>query len=147
MAASRTLYGYGLFEIANDPLVIRVSDVEDHPWSLHGHDDNGRWWFLIGSQLDPPCAYNHLIVGSRWTGKCPAALRDTDVAQSSSNFLGVLACLPLTEDTPDELAAVQTLANGITVTPLSRWRREPEAVWSKMGEVASCASRHGKTEE
>jgi hypothetical protein len=147
MGTSRTLYGYGLFDISNDPLVIRVPKFEGHAWSLHGHDESGRWWFRIGSQLDPPCRCNHLVVGPRWTGNGPAAFPGGDVARSSANFFGVLACLPLTEDTPDELVALQTFANAMTTTPLSQWRGESDAVWSTMGEVASRASGHAQTED
>jgi hypothetical protein len=140
---SQTLYGYGLFQISDDPLVIMVPAIEDRAWSLHGHDDRGRWWFLIGSQFDPPCPHEHFIVGPGWTGKCPTALLDTEVAQSPSAFLGVLCCLVLAEDRPHELTTVRTLANSVVVKPFSQWQRDRDAAWSTSGEVASRARCHG----
>jgi hypothetical protein len=50
-----------------------------------------------------------LVIGPNWRGKLPAGFVGANIVQSPSDFAGVAARLALTDDTDEELKAVNAI--------------------------------------
>lgn len=116
-----TLYGFAMLDLSKEPVVVTVAEVKDHYWSLQFHDNYARWWHLIGSQFNAPGSVRRLLIGPNWSGKLPAGFVGADIIQSQSDFAGILGRVALTDDTPEELKAVNAIQDRVTVMALSDW--------------------------
>jgi hypothetical protein len=116
-----TLYGTGMFDVSEEPMVIIVPDVKDHYWSVQLFDNYARWGLMIGSQFNAPGKVQRLILGPDWSGSLPEGFVGDEVIQSKSNFVGVLARVAFRDKTEKELKIVNGIQDGITVMTLSQW--------------------------
>jgi hypothetical protein len=117
-----TLYGFAQLDLSREPVVVTVGEIKDHYWSLQFHDNYARWWpMMIGSQFNAPAPLRRLLLGPNWRGKLPNGFVGADIAQSQSDFAGVLARVALTDDTPEELKVVNDIQDRINVMSLSKW--------------------------
>jgi hypothetical protein len=116
-----TLYGFAMLDLSKEPVVITVSEIKDHYWSVQLFDNYARWWHMIGSQFNAPGPVRRLVIGPNWSGKLPAGFVGADVLRSQSDFAGVMARVALTDDTPEELKVVNAIQDGVTVMSLSQW--------------------------
>ena len=99
-----TLYGTGMFDVSEEPMVIIVPDVKEHYWSIQLFDNYARWGLMVGSQFSPPGKVQRLILGPNWKGSLPEGFVGADVVQSKSNFVGVLARVAFRDNTEDPKA-------------------------------------------
>ncbi len=90
-----TLYGFGALDLSKEPVVITVPEIKDRYWSIQLYDNYARWWHLIGSQYNAPGPVRRLVIGPNWSGKLPAGFVGADIVQSSSDFAGVVALVPV----------------------------------------------------
>lgn len=102
-------------------MVITVGDIKDRYWSVQVVDNYSRWWLLIGSQFNAPGPVRRLLIGPYWSGKYPPDFVGAEFVQSPSNMACVAARVALTEDTPDELMAVNSVQDHVTIMSLSQW--------------------------
>lgn len=116
-----TLYGFGFYDLSKEPVVITVGDIKDRYWSIQLVDNYSRWWLLIGSQFNAPGPVRRLLIGPNWSGKYPPDFVGAEIVQSPSNMAGVAARVALTDDTPDELKAVNLVQDHVTIMSLSQW--------------------------
>lgn len=115
------LYGIGFYDLSKEPVVITVGDIKDRYWSVQVVDNYSRWWLLIGSQFNAPGPVRRLLIGPYWSGKYPPDFVGAEFVQSPSNMACVAARVALTEDTPDELMAVNSVQDHVTIMSLSQW--------------------------
>jgi hypothetical protein len=116
-----TLYGFSFYDLSKEPVVITVGDIKDRYWSVQVVDNYARWWLLIGNQFNAPGPVRRLLIGPNWSGKFPPDFDGAEIAQSPSDTACIAARVALTDDTPDELKAVNTVQDHITVMSLSQW--------------------------
>ena len=116
-----TLYGFAMLDLSKEPVVVTVAEVKGHYWSLQFHDNYARWWHLIGSQFNAPGPVRRLLLGPNWSGKLPPGFVGADIIQSQSDFAGVLGRVALTDETAEELKAVNAIQDSVTVMSLSHW--------------------------
>jgi hypothetical protein len=116
-----TLYGVGMFDLSKEPAVITVAEIKDHYWSVQLHDNYARWWHMIGSQFNAPGPVRRLLLGPNWSGDLPEGFVGADIVQSTSDFVGILARVALTDDTEEEIRTVNAIQDGITAMSLSQW--------------------------
>ena len=76
---------------------------------------------MIGSQFNKPGPVRRLLIGPNWSGDLPDGFVGADIVQSSSDFAGVLARVSLTDDTEEEVQAVNAIQDSITAMSLSQW--------------------------
>ncbi|MNJ11494.1 hypothetical protein D3C77_56690 [compost metagenome] len=116
-----TLYGRAMLDLSREPVVITVPPIDKRYWSLQLADNYARWWHMIGNQFNVPGPVRRLIVGPNWSGKLPADFVGEEIVQSTSDFAVALWRIALTDDTPQELASLNTVMDRVTLMPLSRW--------------------------
>ena len=116
-----TLYGTGFYDLSKEPVVITVGEVKDRYWSIQLADNYARWWHLIGSQFNAPGPVRRLLIGPNWSGKYPPEFVGAEVVQAPSDMMCAVARVALTDDTPDELKAVNAVQDHMTVMSLSQW--------------------------
>jgi len=116
-----TLYGIGFYDLSKEPVVITVEEVKDRYWSIQLADNYARWWHLIGSQFNAPGPVRRLLIGPDWSGKIPQDFVGAEVVRSQSDMMCVLVRVALTDDTPDELKAVNAVQDRMTVISLRQW--------------------------
>ncbi|MNO59083.1 hypothetical protein D3C76_496630 [compost metagenome] len=121
MPNATTLYGMAALDLRNEPVVVTVSATDQRYWSIQMVDNYARWWHMIGSQFNAPGPVRRLFVGPNWSGKIPADFVGAEVVQSPSDFAAAVARIALTDDTPEELKAVNQVMDHVTVMPLSQW--------------------------
>jgi hypothetical protein len=116
-----TMYGIGMSDLSQEPLVITAPAIRDRYWSIQLYDNYANWWGMIGSQFNAPGPVKRLLVGPNWHGKIPADFVGAEVIQSPSNFAGVLARIAIIDRTPADYAAINGIMDRVTVMPLSQW--------------------------
>ena len=116
-----TLYGAGFYDLSKEPVVITVGDIKDHYWSIQLCDNYARWWHLIGSQFNAPGPVRRLLIGPNWSGKYPSDFVGAEVVQAQSDMMCVVGRVALTDDTAEELKAVNDIQDHMTAMSLSQW--------------------------
>lgn len=118
-----TLYGAAMLDLSKEPVVLTVPEVRDRYWSIQFVDNYSRWWpLMVGNQFDAPGPLRRVLVGPNWKGgSIPAEFVGADILQSPSDFAVVLPRIALTDDTPEELKAVNEIQDGITLMSLGQW--------------------------
>jgi hypothetical protein len=116
-----TLYGRAMLDLAAEPVVVTVPQVDQRYWSLQMADNYARWWHMIGSQFNAPGPVRRLFVGPNWSGKLPADFVGEEIVQSDSDFAVALLRVALTDDSPQELQAINAIMDRVTLMPLSQW--------------------------
>ena len=116
-----TLYGIGFYDLSEEPAVITVGDIRDRYWSIQLVDNYARWWHLIGSQFNAPGPVRRLLIGPNWSGKIPPEFVGAEVVQSPSDMMCVVGRVALTDDTPEDLKAVNAIQDRVTALPLNQW--------------------------
>jgi hypothetical protein len=121
MPNATVLYGMAFYDLSKDPAVITIADIRDRYWSIQLADNYSRWWHLIGNQFNAPGPVRRLLVGPNWSGNFPPDFAGAEIVQSPSNMMFAGARVALTDDTPDELKAVNAVQDHITVMSLGQW--------------------------
>jgi hypothetical protein len=116
-----TLYGLAALDLSHEPIVLTVSRPDERYWSVQMADNYSRWWHMIGSQFNAHGPVRRLFVGPNWSGNLPAEFVGEQIVQSPSDFAVAVARLALTDDTAQELKAINAFMDRITLMPLSQW--------------------------
>lgn len=111
------VYGYGLLNLAADPVVIQVPDFGDRFWVYQLGDQRTDGFAELGKMYGTRPGF-YLLVGPNWNGATPQGI--AGVFRCSTN-LGY--CLPrvFLNDTAADREAVLPLINQIMLYPLSRF--------------------------
>ena len=132
------IYGFGMFDLAEDAVVIQIPDFGDRFWLYqlgdHRTDAFARVGRMHGTQ--PGC---YLVVGPEWSGTIPAGIAGVFRCPTRYGY-----CLPRvhvngTEE--DRLAALPAV-NQIVAYPLAEFDGAPQSHdWSRSRWLPNLASR------
>jgi hypothetical protein len=129
-------YGFGLLDLAKEPVVFQVPDFGDRFWIYQlGNqrtDTIGGMGKMYGSK---PGFY--MIVGPEWKGDVPPAMNG--VFRSPTNLAYIIPRAFL-DDTQEDRAAIQPVLNQIMSYPLSEFDGKMKTKdWSKIPTLADPA--------
>jgi len=80
-----TLYGFGMYDLRREPIVIATPAVADRYFSVQASDQYPRWYFQVGKQFTGSGAQRYLIVGPDFRGPYPADFAAAHVWSATSN--------------------------------------------------------------
>lgn len=122
-------YGFGLFDLNVEPVVVQVPDFGDRYWLYQLGDQRTDSFAKLGKQhgTQPGC---YLIVGPNWSGEIPTGI--VDVFRCPTN-LGY--CIPRVQISTlnHDAASFKNLVGGIHMYSLSQYRGKPKRKdWTKL---------------
>lgn len=136
------VYGFGMMELDQSPVVIQVPDFGDRYWVYAIYDARTDQIAAIGRQHGTENGH-YLVVGPDWTGDTPEGI--AGVFRSPTNLALMIPRLFM-NDTDEDRAAVQPSINQIAAYPLNEfdgtwvtteWRNAPRIPyllgWIKWG--------------
>ena len=115
------VYGFGMMELDQDPVVIQVPDFGERYWVYAIYDARTDQIAPIGLQHGTKKGH-YLVVGPDWEGHAPEGI--AGVFRSPTNLTVMIPRLFM-NDTAEDRAAVQPLVNQIAAYPL----REFDGTW------------------
>ncbi len=111
-----TLHLQGWFDVAAEPVVVTVPDVDEgRYWILHTMDLGHYTTAMIGSRTRGTRGGRVLFVGGAWRGSVPDGI--DEVVRSDSNLIKVMGRIMTTGG--EDLAAARELMDSWDVQPLS----------------------------
>jgi hypothetical protein len=130
------VYGAGYFALDKEPVVFQVPDFGDRFWVYALYDARTDEFAQIGKAYGTkPGLY--MVVGPDWSGEVPPGI--TTIVRSSTE-LAFAAPRVFRDDTPEDLAAVQTVLNQINFYPVSEYDGKMKVTdWSKLPHFPSPA--------
>lgn len=111
------VYGFGVFDLAEEPVVVQVPDFGSRFWLYQLGDQRTDSFARCGKAYGTPAGC-YLVVGPNWNEKAPAGIAGVFRSPTTTAY-----CLPrvFMDDTAEDRVAVQSLLNGIMAYPLSRF--------------------------
>lgn len=122
------VYGFGVFDLAEEPVVVQVPDFGSRFW-LYQLGDQRTDSFARCGKAYGTTAGCYLVVGPNWNDKTPAGIAGVFRSPTTTAY-----CLPrvFMDDTAEDRGAVQPLLNGIMAYPLSRFTGSARTTdWTK----------------
>jgi hypothetical protein len=132
------IYGFGVFDLAREPVVIQVPDFGERFFVVQATDQRTDAFSELGSMYGTKPGF-YLLVGPTWTGKAPAGIEAT--FRSPTNLGCIIPRVFQADDRADN-AAVQPLLRQIMAYPLSEldgsmkekdWSEIPVLPWKTLG--------------
>jgi hypothetical protein len=111
------VYGFGLFSLEQDAVVVQVPDFKGRFWVYQMGNQRTDEISSVGAMYQSKPGF-YLIVGPNWKGKVPAGI--TEVIHSDTN-LGTIIPRIFVSDEPSDKRAVQPIINQIMMYPLSQY--------------------------
>ena len=132
------IYGFGMFDLAADAVVIQIPDFGDRFWLYqlgdHRTDAFARVGRMHGTQ--PGC---YLVVGPDWNGKIPAGIAGVFRCPTRYGY-----CLPRVhvDGTEEDRLSALPAVNQIVAYPLAEFDGSPRTHdWSRSRWLPNLASR------
>ncbi|MEY7851153.1 DUF1254 domain-containing protein [Natrarchaeobius sp. A-rgal3] len=115
-----TLYGQGVLDLQDDPIVIEMPEVTDRYFSLELMTQYGIFPLYAGNQFNGTDARSYLILLDDYEGEIPGDFPATDVVHAGTKTLLTIVRYALRDPTDEsEIAYVNDLQEQTTITPLS----------------------------
>ncbi|MBA4019494.1 MAG: hypothetical protein C0483_20200 [Pirellula sp.] len=135
------VYGFGILDLAREPVVVQVPDFGDRFWIYQLGDHRTEGFADIGKMYGTqPGLY--LIVGPNWNGEKPAGIREVLRCPTQVGYILPRVFL---EDTAADREAVLPVLNQIMAYPLSRYEGAPKTTdWKRTRWLPQLAPRGGK---
>lgn len=133
------LYGFGIFDLAETPVVVQVPDFGDRFWLYQLGDQRTDGFANLGSMYGtrPGC---YLVVGPGWNGGTPRGI--AGVVRSPTRHAYCIPRVFFTAAEGDRAAAVAAAA-GVMAYPLDQFTGSPRRRdWTKLSWLPSL-SREG----
>jgi hypothetical protein len=123
------VYGFGLFSVDQEPLVIQVPEFGDRFWVYQVVDQRTDSFVRFGKMYGTKPGF-YLIAGPDWKGFVPRGI--TGVFQSKTN-LGAVIPRVFMDDTAADRQAIQPVLTGILMYPLSKFTGQKQTKdWSNV---------------
>jgi hypothetical protein len=136
------VYGFGLFSVEQEPLVVQVPDFGDRFWVYQIVDQRTDSFVQLGKMYGTKPGF-YLIAGPDWKGFVPRGI--TGVFQSKSN-LGAVIPRVFMDDTDADRQAIQPLLTGILMYPLSKFTGQKQTKdWSSVPHFPNTSSGEEET--
>ena len=133
------IYGFGIFDLGREPVVVQVPDFGKRYWVYQATDLRTDGFAELGAVYDTKPGF-YLLVGPDWQGKRPHGI--TATFRSPTN-VGTIVPRVFQEDTRSDNAALQPLIREVAAYPLSEfdgttksrdWSSIPSIPWIKLGD-------------
>jgi len=123
------VYGFGLFLLDREPVVIQVPDFGDRFWVYQVVDQRTDSFVQLGKMYGTKPGF-YLLAGPDWKGAVPSGI--TEVFRSKTN-LGAAIPRVFMDDSDADRLAVQPLLTGILMYPLSKFTGKAQSKdWTKV---------------
>jgi hypothetical protein len=123
------VYGFGLFSLDQEPVVVQVPDFGDRFWVYQVVDQRTDSFVQLGKMYGTKPGF-YLLTGPDWKGTVPSGI--TGVFHSKTN-LGAVIPRVFMDDSSADRQAIQPLLTGILMYPLSKFTGQTQTKdWSKM---------------
>lgn len=113
-----TVYSGALLELADEPIILTVPEIQDRYWSVEVADCYTENLFYIGTRATGGHAGNHAFVGPNWKGALPADVIVHRVPYNSLMFALRIGVIP---GDNEDLKKVLGLQQKFALTSLSNW--------------------------
>ena len=113
-----TVYGGGILELVDEPMILTAPDILDRYWSVEAADCYTNNVFYIGTRATSGKGGNHAFVGPNWTGKLPEGVIEHRMPNNSAMFALRIGVLP---NDPADLKAVNALQEKFAISSLGNW--------------------------
>ena len=118
---STTLYGNGILDLTDGPMVIDMPAIDDRYFSLQIMDQYGIFWLMAGNQFNGRAARSYLLLPVGYDGPLPGQFPTTDVIQATSNVGYLFARIAVVTGTKEDIATINGYQDEIMLTPLEEW--------------------------
>src|SRR5277367_594978 len=123
------VYGFGLFMLDKEPVVVQVPDFGDRFWVYQVVDQRTDSFVQIGKMYGTKPGF-YLLTGPDWKGAVPSGI--TGVFHSKTNLGAFIPCVFM-DDTAADREAIQPLLTGILMYPLSKFTGQLQTKdWTKV---------------
>ena len=123
------VYGFGLFSLDQEPVVVQVPDFGDRFWVYQVVDQRTDSFVQLGKMYGTKPGF-YLLAGPDWKGTVPNGI--TGVFHSKTN-LGAVIPRVFMDDTAADRQAIQPLLTGILMYPLSKFTGQTQTKdWTKV---------------
>jgi hypothetical protein len=130
------VYGFGLFMLDKEPVVVQVPDFGDRFWVYQVVDQRTDSFVQLGKMYGTKPGF-YMLVGPDWKGTAPAGI--TATFRSSTN-LGVIIPRAFLDDTAADRQAIQPTLSHILVYPLSKFTGQQQTKdWGTIPKFPSTA--------
>lgn len=132
------IYGFGMFDLAADAVVVQVPDFGKRFWLYQLGDQRTDSFAEVGS-IYGTLPGSYLVVGPDWRGDVPPGI--AGVFRCPTRYAYCLPRVFFTDSAADRDAALPAI-NGIMAYPLGEYTGEPQHCdWSKLRWLPNLASR------
>ena len=132
------VYGFGLLDFSQEPVVIQVPDFGDRFWVYQVVDQRTDSFAQLGKMYGTKPGF-YLFAGPNWQGTVPSGITGVFHAKTT---LGVVIPRVFRDDTPEDLAAVQPIISKIMMYPLSKFTGQQQTKdWTTAPKFRSPASQ------
>jgi hypothetical protein len=122
------VYGFGLMDLSQEPVVVQVPDFGDRFWVYQVVDERTDSFVQLGKMYGTKPGF-YLLAGAGWNGSVPNGVAGVFHAKTT---LGVICPRIFKDDTPEDTRAVQPLANQVLMYPLSKFTGQMQTKdWAK----------------
>jgi hypothetical protein len=136
------VYGLGLVDFSQEPVVIQVPDFGDRFWVYQVVDQRTDSFAQMGKMYGTKPGF-YLFTGPNWNGAVPSGI--TGVFHASTT-LGIIIPRVFKDDTPEDLQAVQPVINQIMMYPLSKFTGQQQTKqWSSAPTFPSASQGEEET--
>lgn len=137
------VYGFGLSQLEDEPLVLQVPDFGERFWVYPLYDQRTDEFSALGKPYGTKPGF-YLVVGPDWQGEKPAGI--TAILRSPTNTMLATPRVFL-DDTAEDRAAIQPVINQINFYQLSQFTGKMQSVdWSKTPSTPAAAGGSGETQ-
>lgn len=116
-----TLYGTGIIDLQDEPLVIEMPEIADRYFSLQVMSQYGIFYTMVGNQFNGTKARSYFFLPVGYTGKVPGEFVTTDVIHCPSNTGYIFVRIAVMTGSDEEIKKINAWQDEITITPLSQW--------------------------
>jgi hypothetical protein len=130
------VYGFGLFTLDYDPIVVQVPDFGNRFWVYQVVDQRTDSFVRLGKMYDTKPGF-YLLAGPDWKGAVPDGI--AGVFRSKTN-LGVIIPRVFMDDSETDRQAIQSVLTGILTYPLNKFTGKMQTKdWSKVPHFPAAA--------
>src|SRR5215469_6571063 len=136
------VYGFGLLDFSQEPVVVQVPDFGDRFWVYQVVDQRTDSFVQIGKMYGTKPGF-YLLTGPGWKGTVPSGIAGVFHAKTT---LGVIIPRVFKDDTPEDTQAVQSVIAPIMMYPLSKFTGQQQTKqWSTLPNLPSSSQGDEET--
>jgi len=136
------VYGFGLLDFSQEPVVIQVPDFGDRFWVYQVVDQRTDSFAHLGKMYGTKPGF-YLLAGPGWNGTVPSGINGVFHAKTA---LGVVVPRVFKNATPEDTQAVQPIVSQIMMYPLSKFTGQKQTKdWMSAPKFPSASASQEET--